>query len=43
MVLLSAQDVQVGAGCASRRLRWQPVRRPGAAVRAGDGSPQGLA
>ena len=35
MVLLSAQDVQVGAGCAGRRPRSHPVRRPGAAVRAG--------
>jgi len=37
MVLLSAQDVQVGAGCPGRRPRWHPVRRPRAAVRAGDG------
>ena len=29
MVLLSAQDVQVGAGCAGRRPKWHPVRRPG--------------
>ena len=37
MVLLSAQDVQVGAGWAGRRPRWHPVRRAGPAVRAGDG------
>ena len=37
MVLLSAQDMQVGAGCAGRRPRSHPVRRPGPAVRAGDG------
>ena len=43
MVLLSAQDVQLGAGCAGRRPRWHPARRPGAAVREGDGSRQGLA
>ena len=43
MVLLSAQDVQVGAGGASRRPTWHPVRRPGAAVRAADGSRDELA
>ncbi len=43
MVLLSAQDMQVGAGCPGRRPRSHPVRRPGAAVRAGDGSRQELA
>ena len=43
MVLLSAQDVQVGAGCAGRRPRWHQMRRPGAAVRAGHGSRQEFA
>jgi hypothetical protein len=43
MVLLSAQDVQVGAGGAGRRPRWHPVRPPGAAVRAADGSRHELA
>ena len=43
MVLLSAQDMQVGAGCAGRRPRSHPVRRPGPAVRADGGSRQELA
>ncbi|MDT5284015.1 MAG: hypothetical protein QOJ20_5210 [Mycobacterium sp.] len=43
MVLLSAQDVQVEAGCAGRQRRWHQMRRPGAAVRSGDGSRQELA
>ena len=43
MVLLSAQDVDVRAAGAGRRPRWHQMRRPGAAVRAGDGSRQELA
>jgi hypothetical protein len=44
MVLLSARDVQVGAGCAGRRPRWPLVRRPGpGVVRTGHGSRHELA
>ena len=43
-MVLSAQDVQVGAGCAGRQPRWHQMRRPGlGAVRAGQGSRQELA
>jgi hypothetical protein len=44
MVLLSAQDVQVGAGGAGREPSRHQMRRPGpGAVRAADGSRDELA